>query len=544
MRGLRRGVAIVVAAAGLFALTGALQGREAQEAGRGYPAGEWPLVGGNWSSSRYSTLDDISLDTVDRLGGAWVAPLPGGAASRATPVFRDGVLYLTAGANVFAIDARTGETVWRWQPPADEPLMVPSWQGVGLGEDLVFVGLRSAQVIALRQDTGEPAWATSVGSVPRQEGEGVTTAPMYARGQVFVGLANGDSGGQGRVIALDAETGETQWTFFVVPRPGQFGHDTWPQDSDTWRLGGGGVWLVGTGRSRPRAGLLLHRQPRPDVRRRDSRRRQPVHRVGAGARHGDRRAALALPGGPTRRVGRGHRHAAAALRGGGGRTSAQGAGRDAGGRLPVRLRSGDRRAAGADRGARGAAGRVPAHRAHAAVPGGCREHPAGMLVLARSGPAAVRAELQHLHPAVGGPPPRGGARRADSARARHPDVVQSGDRLRLRAGARPRRARPTFRGSVAVSPERRSHQPPGLRGHHRRRRPAHEPGGLEAGGSQSPARHERPADHSRRPDVPRLARRAGRGLRRPDRRTRVGVPDHSRGGAGAARSRRRLRAGR
>ena len=124
--------------------------------------------------------------------------------------------------------------------------MVPSWQGVGLGDDLVFVGLRSAQVAALDRDTGELVWATTVGSMPPQAGEGVTTAPMVARGKVFVGLANGDSGGQGRVIALDAATGETAWTFFVVPRPGEPGHETWPQDSEVWRLGGGGVWLVGT----------------------------------------------------------------------------------------------------------------------------------------------------------------------------------------------------------------------------------------------------------------------------------------------------------
>ncbi|MXY23384.1 MAG: PQQ-binding-like beta-propeller repeat protein [Acidobacteria bacterium] len=244
MRGLqwRLGVALTAA----IAVTPAGPAGQAPEAGRGYPDGAWPLVGGNWSSSRHTSLDDINLDNVERLGGAWVTALPDGAASRATPVMQDGVLYLTAGANVFAIDARTGEVVWRWQPPEDEPLMVPSWQGVGLGEGLVFTGLRSAQVMALRQDTGEVAWITSVGSQPRREGEGVTSAPMYARGQVFVGLANGDSGGQGRVIALDAATGETQWTFFVVPRPGEFGHDTWPQDNENWRLGGGGVWLVGT----------------------------------------------------------------------------------------------------------------------------------------------------------------------------------------------------------------------------------------------------------------------------------------------------------
>ena len=238
---------LVIAAVLVVALPGGLHGQVLDD-GRGYPAEDWPLVSGNWSNSRYSTLADITLSTVDRLGGAWVTRLEGGASSRATPVVKDGVLYLTGGANVFAVDAGTGESIWRWQPGAseDDARMVPSWQGVGLGDDLVFVGLRNAQVMALRQDTGELVWVDSVGSVPYQTGEAVTTAPMYAEGTVFVGLANGDTGGQGRIVALDATTGEQRWTFFVVPRPGEFGHETWPQDSNTWELGGGGVWLVGT----------------------------------------------------------------------------------------------------------------------------------------------------------------------------------------------------------------------------------------------------------------------------------------------------------
>ena len=244
MGGLQRGLVIGLVA-GVVALTGGLQG-QVPESGRGYSSQDWPLAGGDWTSARYSTLTDISTETVDRLGGAWVTRLEGGASSRATPVVKAGVLYLTAGANVFAIDGRTGETVWRWQPDSAEAGMVPSWQGVGLGEDLVFVGLRSAQVAALRQDTGELVWVESVGSVPQQAGEQVTTAPIHAVGKVFVGVANGDSGGQGRVVALDAATGDIAWTFFVVPRPGEFGHDTWPQDSDVWQVGGGGVWLVGT----------------------------------------------------------------------------------------------------------------------------------------------------------------------------------------------------------------------------------------------------------------------------------------------------------
>lgn len=61
MRGLRRGAVIVLAAAGIAASPGASLAQEGPEAGRGYPSAEWPLVGGNWSSSRYSTLDDIRL---------------------------------------------------------------------------------------------------------------------------------------------------------------------------------------------------------------------------------------------------------------------------------------------------------------------------------------------------------------------------------------------------------------------------------------------------------------------------------------------------
>ena len=113
----------------------------------------------------------ISTDTIARLGGAWVTRLGGRGSSRSTPVVKDGVLYLTAGASVLAVDGATGETRWRWQTEDAESQMAPSWQGVGLNDDLVFVGLRSVQVAALRQDTGELVWATTVGSTPAMAGE-------------------------------------------------------------------------------------------------------------------------------------------------------------------------------------------------------------------------------------------------------------------------------------------------------------------------------------------------------------------------------------
>ena len=259
------GVPTIVALVAIATMPGTLDAQIAEH-GSSYSGQNWPSVGGDWGSSRYSALNDINTDTIDRLSAAWVIRLPGSGASRATPVVKDGVMYLSAGPSVLAIDARSGETRWQWQEEDAESARAPTWQGVSLSSDLVFAGLRSAEVAALRQATGELVWVTNVGSVPQQPGERVTTAPLYAAGKVFLGLANGDSGGQGRIIGLDASTGETLWTFNVIPQPGEFGHDTWPQDSDHWTVGGGGVER----RCRPRSqnGLLRDRQSGPDVWRR------------------------------------------------------------------------------------------------------------------------------------------------------------------------------------------------------------------------------------------------------------------------------------
>ena len=82
---------VVAIAAGVIALTGSPHA-QAPEPGSDYSAEDWPFVGGDQSSSRYSTLTEISTDTIDRLGAAWVTRLDGGGSSRSTPVVKDGVL--------------------------------------------------------------------------------------------------------------------------------------------------------------------------------------------------------------------------------------------------------------------------------------------------------------------------------------------------------------------------------------------------------------------------------------------------------------------
>lgn len=228
------------------------------------PAGkEWPLVGGDWGNTRYSTLAQITVHNVMSLNGAWVSkPFEDGAASRSTPVVKDGLMFVTAGLRVYALNPTTGEVVWIYETDFGQGAKtaeatgnvvavwqsgraLPGNQGVAVGDGKVFVGLTDGRVIAIDERTGQKQWSRQIGDDPPKRGQSVSGAPTYSHGIVFCGLANGDFGIRGRVVALDAKTGRELWHFFTVPGPGEFGHDTWPQDSDIWKLGGGGVWQTG-----------------------------------------------------------------------------------------------------------------------------------------------------------------------------------------------------------------------------------------------------------------------------------------------------------
>ena len=222
----------------------------------------------------------------------------------------------------------------------------------------------------------------------------------------------GDRGGSS---PSDARTGEILWTFFVVPRPGEFGHDTWPQDSDIWQVGGGGVWLVGTVDSGTRHGLLLSTG-------------NPVPMYGGEIRAGDNlftAAVLALD----METGERHWHYQVVRHDiwdsdiatpvllydteiDGEPVPALAAIRADGYLFLFNRETGEPIVELEDRPV--PQDEAPADRADPALPGGRREHPAGLLVLARPGAAAVHAQLQRLYAA--GHRSAGGRRaeRADS----------------------------------------------------------------------------------------------------------------------------------
>lgn len=211
------------------------------------PAGRnWPAIGGDLGNRQYSSLAQINRDNVKSLGGAWVHEFDG-EKSRATPVVADGLMFVTAGPHVYAFDPKTGQQMWRYQP--DTPPFGLT-RGVAVGEGLVFVGLMEGRVIALDEKTGALAWSQAIAEQPAPGatgGQWIGGSPTYVRGLVIVGLSGARAPverNDGRIVALDARTGKIVWAFHVVPAPGEKGHETWPQDSEMWKHGGGAVWMT------------------------------------------------------------------------------------------------------------------------------------------------------------------------------------------------------------------------------------------------------------------------------------------------------------
>jgi len=207
-----------------------------------FAASDWTAVNGDQSNTRYSALTQINSQTVTKLGAAWVSekitPPP---TNRVSSVVDNGLMIFTAPPTVYAVDVNTGKIAWHYAPPAG----LPAREGVAVGEGLVFVGLSNSNLVALKEDTGELVWETFIGDAVNEPSAGASGAPLYADGLVSIGL-NADYGYRGQIVAVDAKTGKEAWRFYVVPAPGEPGSETWPKNNNSWKHGGGAVWLVGT----------------------------------------------------------------------------------------------------------------------------------------------------------------------------------------------------------------------------------------------------------------------------------------------------------
>src|SRR5271156_4107289 len=117
------------------------------------PAGkDWPAVGGDWNNSRFSTLDKINTGNVKTLGGAWVKQFGAGDYSRITPAVADGMMFVTAGPYVYALNPKTGDEIWKYKPAVPASML---FKGVAYGEGKVFVGTADASMFALDAKDGK-----------------------------------------------------------------------------------------------------------------------------------------------------------------------------------------------------------------------------------------------------------------------------------------------------------------------------------------------------------------------------------------------------
>jgi len=233
------------------------------------PESGWWTNGGNLFNQRYSPLTQIDRDNVAGLKGVWRTHLNGSGleakySGEATPIVHEDVIYVSTGADdVFALSVETGRILWQYSAGLDPNLTTVccGWtnRGVALGDGKVFIGQLDARLVALDQRTGEPVW--SIQTEPWQEGFTITSAPLYYNGMVVTGFAGAEYGIRGQVKAYDADNGRLIWTFYTIPGPGEFGHDTWPADNEVWRHGGASVWQ--TPAVDPELGLLYFSTANP-----------------------------------------------------------------------------------------------------------------------------------------------------------------------------------------------------------------------------------------------------------------------------------------
>jgi quinohemoprotein ethanol dehydrogenase len=219
----------------------------------------WAHYGGSYNEQRYSPLDAINTGNVGQLGLAWFADYDTNQNQHGSPLYVDGVIYVSTARNVVhAFDARDGSRIWTYTP-----IMVPNPnlglvnRGIAAYDGKIYMGMLDAQMVALDAATGEELW--KVDTVPESLGLGdmrkqysITMAPRVAKGKVFIGGSGGEFGARGWIAAYNAQTGEEEWRFWTVPGNPELGFEadhlrmaaeTWPKDKPFWEQGGGGtVW--------------------------------------------------------------------------------------------------------------------------------------------------------------------------------------------------------------------------------------------------------------------------------------------------------------
>jgi alcohol dehydrogenase (cytochrome c) len=206
----------------------------------------WLSYSGTTRSQRYSLLTQITPDNVKNLELQWVFQSRSLEKYESTPLVVDGVMYTVQNPDdVVALDAATGRVFWTYSYPVSpdaRPCCGRLSRGVAILGETLYIGTIDAHVLALDAKTGKAIWDIEVGKAA--SGYAITHAPQIVKDKVIVGMAGGEYGIRGYILALDAKTGKEAWRFYTIPGPGEPGHESWAGDS--WKTGGASVWVTGS----------------------------------------------------------------------------------------------------------------------------------------------------------------------------------------------------------------------------------------------------------------------------------------------------------
>jgi alcohol dehydrogenase (cytochrome c) len=210
------------------------------------PAGNWISYNGDYSGRRYSRLNEITTSNVPQLQAQWVFHSQNTNWLETTPVVVNGLMFLAASNDAFALDARTGRIVWHHARRNSEGLIDDASRhlnrGVAVWHDRIYMETDNAHLLCLDARSGNQIW--DVAYADWNKNYGATSAPLIVKDRVLVGTSGGDDGVRGFVAAYDALTGHLAWRFWTIPAPGDFGSDSWP--GKAYLHGGGTTWMPGT----------------------------------------------------------------------------------------------------------------------------------------------------------------------------------------------------------------------------------------------------------------------------------------------------------
>lgn len=215
---------------------------------------EWLSYGRTYSEQRHSPLSAINKSNVGQLGLQWSYDLGTSRGIEATPILRDGIMYVTSTWNiVHAVDARSGEKIWSFDPKIDKEQAANACcdavnRGVALWGNSLFTGTLDGRLISLNAKTGAVNW--DINTIDKSKPYTITGAPRVVKGKVLIGNGGAELGVRGYISAYDADSGEMVWRFYTVPGNPADGFEsktvemaakTWT--GEFWQAGGGGtVW--------------------------------------------------------------------------------------------------------------------------------------------------------------------------------------------------------------------------------------------------------------------------------------------------------------